>query len=82
LLCEQKYLPNKLLHELRMLCAARMTKMRADAGFIGRWLEAWLHAGSGEPLDGVFFRVTHFGTAAPGRRFMAPAIATGSRDAL
>lgn len=70
------------MDQLRVLCAAGMTKVGTCAGFIGWRLKAWLHARRGEPLDGALFRIAHFGTAAAGEGFMATAVATRGRNAL
>lgn len=57
-----------------------MAEARAGAGLVGWRLEARLHAGGGEPLDGAFFGVAHFGAAAASGGFMAVAVAAGGRN--
>jgi hypothetical protein len=71
-----------LSDELRILCAIRVMKMRPIAGFIMLWLKTRLHAGSGQPWDGSPSAVAQFAAAAPRRRFMTMAIATGGRNVL
>ncbi len=63
-----------------MLGVIGMAQVWAGAGFIVGRLEARLHAGGGEPQDGAFFGVAHFGAAAAGQGFMAVAVTSGGRN--
>jgi len=57
-----------------------MAEARAGAGLIVSRLEARLHTGGGEPVDGAFFGVAHFGAAAASGRFVAAAVAADCRN--
>jgi hypothetical protein len=80
---KQKIPPmRELFCELGVLGVIGMAKARAGAGFVGWRLEARLHAGGGQPLDGAFFGVAHFGATAARGGFMAMAVTAGGGGGL
>lgn len=58
-----------------MFGAVGVAEVWAGIGFVVLGLKARLHAGDGEPADGGFVGVAHFGAAAAGGGFVAGAVA-------